>query len=132
MITQRKIDNWSVGSKTLELKSEYPKTAADVPRPTAIKPKARLMNPSSPYDRLYEAAQDQVLWGAEPGRLVKRIREFCSGGIVVDAGCGDGKNALFLEMMGFTVIGYDSSTHFPQIRVLFSSNFRATRVSRGY
>lgn len=63
----------------------------------------------SPYDRLYEAARGQVLWGEEPGRLVKRIREFCTEGVVVDAGCGDGKNALFLEKLGFTVIGYDSS-----------------------
>ena len=74
-----------------------------------FKPKARQMNPSSPYDLLYEAAEGQVLWGAEPGRLVKRIQEFCSAGIVVDAGCGDGKNALYLEKLGFTVIGYDSS-----------------------
>ncbi|HLC90551.1 MAG TPA: class I SAM-dependent methyltransferase [Candidatus Nanoarchaeia archaeon] len=61
------------------------------------------------YDHLYAAREDNILWGEQPGRLVKRIGEFLAGGRVLDAGCGDGKNALFLEQEGFEVVGFDQS-----------------------
>ncbi|MGI8809272.1 MAG: class I SAM-dependent methyltransferase [Acidimicrobiales bacterium] len=63
---------------------------------------------SGPYDRLYES-RDDALWGP-PGRLVLRAREWLApGSRVYDAGCGDGKNALFLEESGFVVQGGDIS-----------------------
>ena len=62
-----------------------------------------------PYDNLYESAPRNVLWGEEPGRLVKRIAEFPPSCRVLDAGCGDGKNALSLERHGHSVTGVDIS-----------------------
>lgn len=62
---------------------------------------------TGPYDRLYSAADANILWGQEPGRLIKRADEFGLTGRILDAGCGDGKNALFLEDRGFHVTGYD-------------------------
>lgn len=61
------------------------------------------------YDHLYAAREGRILWGDEPGRLVVRIKEYLAEGKVLDAGCGDGKNALFLEQQGFCVDGFDSS-----------------------
>lgn len=64
----------------------------------------------SAYDALYTSAAANILWAVAPGRLVARIHEFVpSVGRVLDAGCGDGKNALFLETHGFEVTGIDSS-----------------------
>ncbi|MEU4688780.1 class I SAM-dependent methyltransferase [Actinoplanes sp. NPDC023714] len=62
------------------------------------------------YDELYAERGHAPLWGPGPGRLVGRILEWCSGGEVLDAGCGDGKNALFLERHGFAVTGMDVSS----------------------
>lgn len=66
---------------------------------------------SGPYDRLYAASQPSLLWGDKPGRLVLRAAEWLSHGArVLDAGCGDGKNAFHLEEEGYLVEGIDSST----------------------
>lgn len=62
-----------------------------------------------PYDNLYSAREDRILWGAEPGRLIKKIKDYLPSGAILDIGCGDGKNSLFLEKEGFTVTGYDCS-----------------------
>ncbi len=62
-----------------------------------------------PYDALYAAREDNILWGDKPGRLVARINELLHHGMVLDAGCGDGKNALYLEQNRFSVVGYDKS-----------------------
>jgi SAM-dependent methyltransferase len=64
---------------------------------------------ANPYERLYRSQQGGLLWGDEPGRLVARIGQWAEPGAVIDAGCGDGKNALFLERHGFRVLGFDSS-----------------------
>jgi SAM-dependent methyltransferase len=61
------------------------------------------------YDALYAASPQQILWADTPGRLVARLPHYRSGGSVLDAGCGDGKNALFLETVGFDVTGFDAS-----------------------
>lgn len=62
-----------------------------------------------PYDELYRAPVSEFLWGA-PGRLVERADEWLPrGSNVLDAGCGDGKNALRLEAMGHRVVGFDVS-----------------------
>lgn len=63
------------------------------------------------YDQIYRTSPNHIMWGDGPGRLVGRIREFVASGTVLDAGCGDGKNALFLEKAGFDVVGYDLSVH---------------------
>lgn len=38
-----------------------------------------------------------------------RLTDYLSEGLVLDAGCGDGKNALYLEQRGFSVRGFDRS-----------------------
>ncbi len=68
------------------------------------------MNYAGHYERLYADRQHVPLWGAGPGRLVARIGEWCTGGEVLDLGCGDGKNALFLEKLGFAVTGVEISS----------------------
>jgi SAM-dependent methyltransferase len=84
---------------------------------------------SGPYDRLYESRKD-ALWGS-PGRLVLRAREWLPpGSSVYDAGCGDGKNALFLEEAGFAVRGGDvSSVAIERLRRRFAA---AGRTATGY
>lgn len=68
------------------------------------------------YDDLYSARQDNILWGEKPGRLVQKITEYIKSGDVLDIGCGDGKNALYIEQLGFNVTGYDYS--FPALEGL--------------
>lgn len=65
--------------------------------------------PHCSYDKLYAASPTGMVWGNSPGRLVARIPKLIPCGIVLDAGCGDGKNALFLEQHGYGVRGFDSS-----------------------
>ncbi len=67
-------------------------------------------NPEYLYNNLYSTSKDNILWGQEPGRLVKQISQYIQGGDVLDIGCGDGKNALYLEEHGFNVVGYEVST----------------------
>ncbi len=63
----------------------------------------------SPYERLY-ASRPGPLWNV-PGRLVRRIAEWLPSGTTIrDAGCGDGKNALFLVQSGYDVSGIDISS----------------------
>ena len=52
-------------------------------------------------------------WGTKPGSLVRRLPEFVSefqGLEVLDAGCGEGKNAAFLAQQGARVDAFDVST----------------------
>lgn len=62
-----------------------------------------------PYDELYRASAPAFLWGDAPGRLVARVSEWTDPCEVLDAGCGDGKNAAFLLKEGFSVDGFDVS-----------------------
>lgn len=54
----------------------------------------------------------RCFWGSEPGTLVRRLEEI-SGGLdhrrVLDAGCGEGKNAAFLAARGARVFAFDIS-----------------------
>jgi SAM-dependent methyltransferase len=59
------------------------------------------------YDRLY--ASRDFLWPARPGRMVRRAASLRETGRALDAGCGDGKNALFLSNLGWIVDGFDIS-----------------------
>lgn len=62
-----------------------------------------------PYDILYAAATDNILWGSKPSHLVEKLVAERDGGKVLDIGCGDGVNAIYLEKAGFSVTGYDVS-----------------------
>jgi tellurite methyltransferase len=68
-----------------------------------------MMKKEKLYDDLYYAQKDNILWGKQPGRLVQKIKEYITSGNVLDIGCGDGKNALYLEQLDFKVTGYDYS-----------------------
>ena len=59
------------------------------------------------YDRLY--ASRDFLWPARAGRMVRRAVSLRGAGRALDAGCGDGKNALFLSNLGWIVDGFDIS-----------------------
>ncbi len=50
-------------------------------------------------------------WGLEPGSLVRRMFADVSpdGQVILDVGCGDGKNALWLASRGARVIAVDVS-----------------------
>jgi SAM-dependent methyltransferase len=61
-----------------------------------------------PYDRLY-ACRD-LLWPAEPGRMVRRAHAISVPGRALDAGCGDGKNAAFLIERDWSVDAFDVSS----------------------
>ena len=65
---------------------------------------------SGPYDKLYSASPDHILWGPRPSRLVTWYMENSSRPVgVLDIGCGDGVNALALERVGASVVGVDVS-----------------------
>ena len=70
------------------------------------------MCPDGGYDEGYKACP--CFWGSGPGSLVNRLTrhldEF-SGLAVLDAGCGEGKNAIFLARSGARVDAYDISEY---------------------
>jgi cyclopropane fatty-acyl-phospholipid synthase-like methyltransferase len=62
------------------------------------------------YDSGYRVCP--CFWGSDPGSLIARLTEIipCFKGLqVLDAGCGEGKNALFLAGKGAVVQAYDIS-----------------------
>jgi tellurite methyltransferase len=62
------------------------------------------------YDSGYEACP--CFWGREPGKLIKILKETksdFSNMSVLDAGCGEGKNAIFFAKEGATVKAIDIS-----------------------
>ena len=62
------------------------------------------------YDSGYRACP--CFWGSDPGSLVARLAEIIpsfEGFQVLDAGCGEGKNAFFLAAKGAVVQAYDIS-----------------------
>jgi len=70
-------------------------------------PETHTPSAAGQYDRLY--ATGELLWPARPGRMVRQAMALRDPGRVLDAGCGDGKNALFLSDEGWTVDGFDIS-----------------------
>lgn len=65
---------------------------------------------TGPYDELYSARGNQTLWNEHPGRLVQRWQAAGPArSRILDAGCGDGKNALYLRREGHQVLGFDVS-----------------------
>ncbi len=65
---------------------------------------------SGGYDEGYKACP--CFWGREPGSLIQRLAEHVStfyGRTVLDAGCGEGKNAIYLAQNGATVRAIDIS-----------------------
>lgn len=50
-----------------------------------------------------------LLWGVEPNRFVRDQCQSLPVGVAVDLGCGEGRNALWLARLGWSVSGYDIS-----------------------
>jgi tellurite methyltransferase len=53
-------------------------------------------------------------WGRQPGRLVRELVSVVGsfdGRHILDAGCGEGKNAVYLAQLGATVRAIDVSPH---------------------
>lgn len=62
------------------------------------------------YDAGYRACP--CFWGREPGKLVRMLASIMSnvmGIYVLDAGCGEGKNAAFFARLGASVTAIDIS-----------------------
>ena len=60
------------------------------------------------YEKLYEA--EEFYWGTEPGDFLKKIIKFMParrGMKVLDIGCGEGKDAVYMAKMGYTVTAFD-------------------------
>ncbi len=60
-----------------------------------------------PYDALYRVAG--IAWGNKPGRLLKHVPDSQTEDRALDIGCGDLKNAIFLEKRGYVVDAIDIS-----------------------
>lgn len=73
---------------------------------TTIEQKLRIH--TGPYDRLYLASG--ILWAEQPGRMVRAASKMMPPGTALDLGCGDGKNILYLENLGWKVDGIDISS----------------------
>ena len=50
-----------------------------------------------------------AVWGSEPNRFLVDIASDLEPGTALDLGCGQGRNALWLASLGFTVTGLDLS-----------------------
>ena len=56
-----------------------------------------------------EYSPERLFWGTEPGSLVARHIALLQEGFVLDIGCGEGKNAVYLARHGARVIAVDRS-----------------------
>jgi len=55
-------------------------------------------------------ASQPLLWGAEPNRFVaEKLRDLQPRGRALDVACGEGRNAIWLAKLGWTVTGIDYS-----------------------
>jgi ubiquinone/menaquinone biosynthesis C-methylase UbiE len=64
------------------------------------------------YDDGYKSCS--CFWGREPGSLIRKLEEVMpsfEGALILDAGCGEGKNAAYLAGRGAIVRAIDISPH---------------------
>jgi 2-polyprenyl-3-methyl-5-hydroxy-6-metoxy-1,4-benzoquinol methylase len=82
------------------------------------------------YDAGYRACP--CFWGSEPGSLITRLATVIPSFVglrVLDAGCGEGKNALFLANKGAIIEAYDISVLAIQHAEKIKSRLEAKNVS---
>ena len=54
-------------------------------------------------------SKEGPLYGQVPSDVISYSLAYLKHGNVLDLGCGDGRNAIYLAQRGFNVIGVDSS-----------------------
>lgn len=59
------------------------------------------------YEEIYN--KPELYWGAKPSDLVKRFAELAPAGAALDLGMGEGRDALYLAGLGFSVTGVESA-----------------------
>lgn len=60
------------------------------------------------YDKQYK--EQEIVWGYEPSKLVEKSLDYLQpSSKVLDLGCGEGRNALFLAEKGHFLVAIDSS-----------------------
>lgn len=60
------------------------------------------------YEKWYEG--DEYYWGLEPGEFLKELIKLCPpapGKTVLDIGCGEGKDAVYMAQQGYEVSASD-------------------------
>ena len=60
------------------------------------------------YEKWYEG--EEYYWGAEPGKFLKELIKLCPPSddrTVLDIGCGEGKDAVYMAEMGYSVSAFD-------------------------
>ena len=60
------------------------------------------------YEKWYEG--DTYYWGLEPGRFLEELIELCPPSAdkkVLDIGCGEGKDAVYMAQKGYNVTAFD-------------------------
>ena len=70
------------------------------------------MKSNNPYDNKYGG--DELYWGTEPSSLTKKLADYLNTqehhlSTLIDLGCGEGRNALFMAKTGFSVTGLDAA-----------------------
>jgi tellurite methyltransferase len=70
------------------------------------------MTKQNPYDRRY--AGQGYYWGKNPSKICEQVLEYAPPASgrrlkLLDLGCGEGRNAVYLAVRGFEVDGLDSS-----------------------
>jgi tellurite methyltransferase len=70
------------------------------------------MTTESPYDDKY--ASEAYYWGRKPSTMARRILEFIRPTddfhpLLLDIGCGEGRDVVHFARLGFRVVGLDSS-----------------------
>jgi len=71
------------------------------------------MKKEHPYDRRY--AGEEYYWGKTPSAICEKVIEIMRPSAdfhpkLLDLGCGEGRNAVYLAKHGFEVVGLDIST----------------------
>ena len=67
------------------------------------------------YEKWYEG--DEYYWGLEPGDFLFELIKLCPPAVntkVLDIGCGEGKDAVFMAEKGYDVTAFDLTENFEE------------------